>query len=178
MSDTKRILIMGLGSPHGDDQAGWLTVRRIADRCDQRADIVVRTAVIPMDLLDWLDDIDILHVCDACQRMPSNDRYHRIDWKSRQGSTVRNDNHPSVISAGREMNLLTQRRGSHDFGLVEVLALAEATCGLPEFVTIWAIEGSGFQPGDEISEVTRTAAVDCADKLLTELQADQCMKNP
>ena len=60
-----RTLIAGIGSPHGDDQAGWRVIealQRIASTSCRLLQVVV-----PHALLDQLDEsVSALHVIDAC----------------------------------------------------------------------------------------------------------------
>lgn len=126
-----RTLIVGIGSPHGDDQIGW----RVADslRSAVSPEVEVREASTPSQLLDWLDGVDRLIVCDACQvrrRFPddltdSTLSVHRWQWPTLQVSMLRS-------------------AGSHSFGLPQVLQLAERLGRLPQEVIVFGIEGRQF----------------------------------
>src|SRR5688572_26163325 len=48
-------LVVGIGSDHGDDRVGWLVADALQTRAP--ADVSVRHAKTPLDLLDWLDEI-------------------------------------------------------------------------------------------------------------------------
>lgn len=133
-------LFVGVGSPHGDDRAGWLVAdalsniaeSEIASRSmhfaaesrsavEQRPRIAIRKVGVPADLLDWLDGVDRLIVCDAvCGGGPPG-RLYRWLWPDSQIGQ-----NPS--------------RGSHDFGLYAVLELAAALGRLPAEVVVWGIE--------------------------------------
>ena len=126
-----RILIVGIGSPHGDDQIGW----RVADalRSAISPAIAVREASTPSQLLDWLDGVDLLVICDACQarRQVPDDltdstlSVHRWQWPTLQVSTLRS-------------------AGSHSFGLPQVLQLAGRLGRLPQEVIVFGVEGRQF----------------------------------
>jgi Ni,Fe-hydrogenase maturation factor len=182
VSQSERILIVGLGSAHGDDQAGWLVVKNLASQCQEYPDITVCRASIPLDLLDWIEGIDVLHICDACESTKSPAKLHRFRYG------VETD---ELSSGGREypdsrtLNAVDQEidiprspldlnslrcRGTHDFGLPDVLRLAAATLLLPQSVIIWAIEGTDFQPQGELSEATRTTALEAANAIMNELR--------
>ncbi len=112
MSNTRRTLFVGLGSPHGDDQIGWLVADRLAGDDTLPTTVTLKKAVIPLDLLDWLEVIDCLHVCDAFQgAMPGELR--RWEWN------VESDL-PTVTKLLPEIMRL-RCQGSHDFGLAAVL---------------------------------------------------------
>lgn len=127
-----RTLVVGLGSSHGEDQAGWLVadqLARLAGRPDSLPDCTVRRALIPLDLLDWLGGVERLVLCDACEAIDEPGRLHRWTW-------------PDPAIAG--CRSLT----SHDFDLSNVLQMAAVLGQLPREVTIWGIElsSSPVQP--------------------------------
>jgi len=59
-----RRLIVGLGSPQGDDAAGWHIIDAVARAAPFER---VRRLAHPADLLDLTGEIDDLIVCDACR---------------------------------------------------------------------------------------------------------------
>ncbi|MFV2065944.1 MAG: hypothetical protein ACC645_03120 [Pirellulales bacterium] len=77
--------IIGLGSPHGDDQAGWLAVDRLAqiDELDAQP-IALR---ITTDLLDYLDGCQHLILIDACQSGDSSEVASQTDGAYSQNLT-------------------------------------------------------------------------------------------
>ena len=239
MSQSGKILVVGLGSAHGDDQAGWLVAEQLLKKVSvlkkvsgtfeasegqveslmressrhlfQHVD--VRRAMIPLDVLDWLEGVSILHLCDACETTDSHEKLMRFTWNA--GRLVHSDlplavglgsfnrvpsgpreqrragwipargalptrlNECAILNRGPyestdfEVNAaLTSLRGcgSHDFGLPDVLRLAETTGMLPKQVIIWAIEGSCFQPEDVMSDETRKTVRQVVDELMTELR--------
>ena len=127
----RRTLIVGIGSPHGDDQIGW----RVADALRSAVSpvIEVREASTPSQLLDWLDGVERLIVCDACQvrrQLPADSEHeapeiHRWKWPTLQVSMLRS-------------------AGSHSFGLPQVLQLAERLGKLPLEVIVFGVEGRKF----------------------------------
>lgn len=174
MSQSERILVAGLGSAHGDDQAGWLVAENLAFQCRDYQDVSVRKASIPLDLLDWLEGIKILHVCDACETTHGQQKLHRFTWGA--GQLVN-----SIESTDSDMYATLpslRRRGSHDFGLPDVLRLAAETQQLPELVIIWTIEGTAFEPGNVMNDETRTSATQVVKAIMNDLRIRPCMKNP
>ncbi|HTI49804.1 MAG TPA: hydrogenase maturation protease [Planctomycetaceae bacterium] len=120
-------LFVGLGSDHGDDSVGWL----VADELTARgaAGMDVRYAKGPLDLLDWLEGIRCLAVCDACRGAGPAGSWHRWTWPQPGIPFVR----PS---------------GTHSLGLADALHLASRLAILPKQVLLWGIEVAGVHPGD------------------------------
>ena len=109
-----RRLIVGIGSPHGADQIGWSVVEQLQKR--RRVLAECRNVVKPVDLLDLLGDFEELIVIDAVQGM-SGDLVERWTWPS--------DQIKDALSSG-----------THGFGLIQVLELAQELRLLPVCVTI------------------------------------------
>ena len=73
------VRVVGLGSPHGDDQAGW----RLADWLQQRTmpegvEVVVASDV--PDLLELCDGCQTMILVDACRSGQPAGSVHRYDW--------------------------------------------------------------------------------------------------
>lgn len=141
-------LVVGLGSPHGDDQAGWLVADRLA--AERLPHGVIRRARVPLDLIDWLDGIARLVLCDACAAIGTPGQVHRWRWPH------------SAIARCRSL-------GSHDFGASNVLELAETLGMLPDEVLIWGIEVGDSSEGGEISPALAEAVGRTAAAIRTEL---------
>ncbi|HVA44800.1 MAG TPA: hydrogenase maturation protease [Pirellulales bacterium] len=154
-------LIVGLGSPHGDDQIGWRVAERLAlereSACGAsglrgplapQADctITIRTASSPADLLDWLEGVERLIVCDACQAVGSPGTVHCWRWPEAPLGRLRSS-------------------GSHDLSLAEVLTLAEELRSLPGEVIIWAVESRTCQCGAAMSAEAATAVAQTSEEI-------------
>lgn len=130
-----RRLVIGVGSPHGDDQIGWSVVDRWAKLASEGTRFL--KVVKPLDILDLLGDIDELIVVDAIWKMPTV-LVRCWEWPSEQLA--------DTISGG-----------SHGFGLVQALELADALRLLPKSVRIIgiAVENGAWlaslSPGSENS---------------------------
>lgn len=140
----RRTLIVGLGSAHGDDQAGWLVIdelsRRLAGACPE---MVWRKLSLPIDLIQELEGVEELRLCDACEADAGIGCMSHWSWPT--------------------YNLLRMRSSnSHQLGLPEVLELAVTLKQLPARVGIWGIGGSEFRPGSEMSFSVRTACLQLA----------------
>ena len=77
----------------------------------------------PPDLLDWLENVEQLVVCDACRGLGDYGRISRYEWPVHELSEI-------------------SMSGTHDFSLPAALALAERLGRLPRRVVIWVVEGS------------------------------------
>ncbi len=119
---SSRTLIVGIGSPHGDDQAGWLVALGLASEIRPR-DIDVRQASSPVQLLDWLSGIEQLVICDACRGLGGVGNVRRWDWPARELADA-------------------EWSGTHDFSVPAVLDLAESLGQRPRHVVIWTVEGN------------------------------------
>lgn len=132
-------LLVGIGSPHGDDQAGWLVAAEIKRRqADRPETLTCRLAKSPSDLLDWLDDVTHLIVCDCCES-PAQPGELRL-WHWPADGLVR-----------------TRSSSSHQLGLTDVLDLATNIGRNPSRVEIWSIGGGRFSPETEPSPLVRAA---------------------
>ena len=164
MSHSGNVLVAGLGSAHGDDQAGWFVAESLATLCRESRAAVVRQAATPLDLLNWLDDVEVLHICDACESTVGREKLHRFRWTAGRLVDPR-------VTRDAELGLLTASLrgcGTHNFGLPDVLRLAETMRRLPQQVTIWGIEGLHFQPGDVMTEETRCTALRAVRAIMAE----------
>lgn len=148
MKHHSQILITGIGSPHGDDQVGWEIAKLIQKRNSDFVD--VRLARTPDDLLDWMEGMKQLVICDACQGAGDIGSYHHWEWPSDQLETMK-------------------WSGTHNISLPIVLALAEELGRLPTSVRIWGVEIAQTQPGRSISVSVEAGAVFVAETICQEL---------
>ncbi|MEX0818027.1 MAG: hydrogenase maturation protease [Pirellulaceae bacterium] len=134
---TKHTLIVGVGSPHGDDQAGWLVAEQLAETLDQD-DVEVRKATAPAQLLDWLDGTDRLIVCDACHGLGRIGQVRRWTWPDRELA--------DAVWAG-----------THDLALPAVLQLVDRLGRLPQSMVVWSVEGAASNTPATISSEVAAA---------------------
>jgi len=123
----RRKLVVGIGSPHGRDQLGW----RVAEglRGHLGADWQLLLARVPLDLLDWIESVQELHLIDASVDIEGTQPLLRLDWPN-----------PLIVDL--------PCWATHDFNLPRVLQLAASLGILPPRVTLWVIPvGSG--PADD-----------------------------
>jgi hydrogenase maturation protease len=148
MKNLVTTLLVGIGSPHGDDRIGWEVAKRIQGI--HQKDVTVRLGRTPSNLLDWLEDVEHLVICDACRGAGKVGSVHHWTWPTNQLETLR-------------------WSGTHDVSLPAVLALAEQLGKLPTSVIVWAIEVSTTQPGDVLSVNARPAITTTVDSICRDL---------
>lgn len=142
--------VIGLGSYHGDDQAGWLIIDRLEDFGYPRS--LLKKAGHPAELLDDLSLPQPLLICDACQSNHAAGVVHRWHWPT-----------DSLI----EM----RTGGTHDLPLPHILQLAHQLAGNPRDVEIWGVEGVNWSPGSSPGDSVRTAAREVAAAIWREVHA-------
>lgn len=154
-----RILVVGIGSPHGDDQAGWRLAERLAIAFDQD-NIAVRKAKSPSELLDWLDGIERLIVCDACRGLGRAGEIKRWTWPASELQQA-------------------SWSGTHDLSLPAVLQLADRLGRLPPTVIVWSVEGASVEALGAMSSVVAAALPNLADQIANEVnQGSRCTNVP
>jgi|694.fasta_scaffold11749_4 hydrogenase maturation protease len=127
-------LFVGVGSPNGDDIIGW-QVARCLER-SSRLPFVIKITESPVDILDWIEAYDRLVIIDAFQGERVG-KLWRWEWNDRQWAQQR-------------------WSGTHDFGLVPTLHLAEELGWLPQQTTIWGVEANYFEKGNEMTSELAT----------------------
>jgi hydrogenase maturation protease len=152
--NTDSVLIVGIGSAHGDDRLGWL----VADAVKQilRLDhLEIKLAKSPVDLLDWIDEHKRLIICDSCQGLGTVGQAHCWTWPAIDFSSV-------TFS------------GTHDLPLPVVLQLAERLGRLNCAVQLWAIEGASSHAGDFVS----TTALESVNAVARQIVLQLTPSNP
>ena len=165
-SELRRPMNVAASLPRGGATASRLTIPEtsaIAVDSGHRASLAIasprgsetttfacRLAKSPSDLLDWLDDVTHLILCDACDDPTQLGTLCQWRWPA-------------------ERFVRTRSSSSHQLGLPEVLDLAAALHRLPERVELWTIAGANFSPGSEPSVDVRSACERLARQLSEEL---------
>ncbi|MEQ8789619.1 MAG: hydrogenase maturation protease [Pirellulaceae bacterium] len=129
-------LIIGIGSPHGDDVLGWLAVDRLADKLDSS----VRLARLrePVDLTFHLEDCRRLWILDGCRSGSPPGSVFRLVWPDQRVDC-------------------TTSPSSHALQVDAALHLAEALGRLPARVVIFTVEVADWRPGAEVSAEVEAA---------------------
>jgi len=139
-----RPLVVGIGSHHGDDIAGWLVL-------DQLQAIGISPQYLvrirhPAALLDVAEPDRQLILCDACHGLG-------------QPGSIRLWNWPT------DLLISTRHCTSHDVSLPDVLQLGVRLGALPQLIAIWGIEGLNWEPGSGHSPEVSQGAVAVANRL-------------
>lgn len=134
-------LIVGLGSHHGDDRAGWLIVDRLHEAGVPKDNL--RQTRHPAEILDVLDSAGHLVICDACQGAGVVGTIHCWAWPS-------------------DRILPLRARGTHDMEINDVLELGRGLGMRSSGIEIWGIEGQSWFPGmamgSEVSQAVDAVA--------------------
>jgi hydrogenase maturation protease len=145
---TLRSLIVGIGSGHGDDQAGWKLIDTLSAR--RNASAQLRKASVPHDMIDWLTECESLHIVDACD---SPHALRRLDVSD------------GCIPAQTK----TRSSSSHQISVSGVVELAKSLELLPQRVTLWTIPGVEFHPNGEIGDRCMAQVELCANLIQEDL---------
>ena len=155
-------LVIGLGSHHGDDQAGWLVVRRLRER--NFPDASLACLQHPAELLDVIETDQDLVICDACSGNGDPGAIHCGIWRPAilvQQRKTKSD--PCRQRLVDDSAIDRPRKGSHDLSLFEVMELGYSLNGFPDSAEIWTVEGKAWVPGTNPSAVIHLAAARLAD---------------
>ena len=143
--------IFGIGSPSGDDQAGWLAVDALlASGLHENGATVIEKLDRPgVNLIPLLEDAAHVVLIDAMQGGGEPGgilRLDEADWSDyRQGVS------------------------SHGFGVLDALLLARELGGLPPRLDLYGIEIGSASPGAVPGEVVQAAAQQLARRIAREL---------
>jgi hydrogenase maturation protease len=146
-------LIVGVGSPHGDDAVGWLAVERLAGKVAPSVRLVALRQ--PVELADHLEGCRRLWIVDGC-RGSQPGTVHRLIWPDARIE-------------------LATGYSSHGFGVAAALELTAALGRLPQQVVIFAIEaedGRLREAGAGVSAEAESALAELEQRLIAEL--DDC----
>jgi hydrogenase maturation protease len=123
-------VVVGLGSPHGDDQLGWIAVDRLQPLLP--ADSIGHKIGAPIELVDCLHGHETALIIDAAAPASRPGTHRSFLWPC------------SDLTSGAAWS-------THGVGLVEALRLAEALGRLPRRVQIDTIEAGDTTPGAAMS---------------------------
>ncbi len=130
-------LVIGIGSPHGDDRAGWEVVERLMAMDLGCSPVCLQKAAVPHEALDWFDPRTPTHVVDAlaCQsdcllrfELTRGPQGQLQTLLTEQGERRQSVEFPALRS-----------HSTHQFDLRSVLELAAALNALPHRIVLWGI---------------------------------------
>lgn len=142
-----RVRVIGIGSPSGDDQAGWRVIDALATRAIAGPDeIFLEKLDRPgAGLIDRFAGADCVVLVDAmCSGATPGDIHNlsRTDWAAYRGGL-----------------------SSHGFGVFDTLALAQALLALPPRLEVYGIEIASSEPGARPGAAVCSAVERLADRL-------------
>ena len=142
---TNKHLIIGVGSPFGDDRAGWRVIEQL------------QLMTLPTQLT--LKSLDRPGP-ELIEQMQGFDRVTLID-------AVRAQGYPVGTCLSLDLNQLMQQDScsSHGFGLAHTLALARALGQLPPRLQLWGICIDDRLTGESVSKEVIAAARHLAQRL-------------
>lgn len=139
-------IFIGLGSSHGDDQAGWLVIHRLHEcGVSQKKAIAITN---PSELWTWCQRDRPLTICDAILTGDPAGSAKQWSWPSKQFDD--------------------RFSGTHDLSLAEVMTLGAELGLLPATAIVWTITASACLPGTGPSSSVSRAAEVLADRLYEE----------
>ncbi|MCL5061150.1 MAG: hydrogenase maturation protease [Candidatus Thermoplasmatota archaeon] len=146
-----RVRILGIGSPSGDDQAGWLTVDALLAAGVQHGDGV---SIEKLDrpgagLITHLGNASRVILIDAVQNGDQPGRIRRFDQK--------------------DWPTYGQGFSSHGFGVLDALLLARALGGMPPRLDLYGVEIGGVVQGAQPGTEVQAAALQLAAIIAAEL---------
>ncbi len=147
------VMVVGIGSHHGDDAVGWRVIailRDMLETSESSGRYELLTVRSPIELMGALERAEVLHVVDAC-RGTEPGRIHRWLWPSPE------------LDESRVL-------GTHDWNLVRALALGAELAWMPGRIVVWGIEASAFEPMSETSGAVESSIRQVAIRIEGELK--------
>jgi hydrogenase maturation protease len=129
------IRVLAFGSAHGDDQAGWLVIRRLREA---GVSVEMHELAQPLALLEYLEGCKTLLLLDACRSGARPGTITRLSWPEPR------------------LDRLTGA-SSHGFGVVQTLELAQALGRKMPRIILLGIEVQDCETGDDLSPPVRQA---------------------
>jgi hydrogenase maturation protease len=129
VQDRKMLRVVGIGSPHGDDQVGWRLIGELAgmDHLRVRAEVLAT----PLDILNDLAGVDTLVVVDACDAglAPGGVLIRDWPWPCEERG----------------------KASSHGLGIEAVLRLAEQLGRIPSRVVLFGVQTNRLEESPDLS---------------------------
>jgi hydrogenase maturation protease len=143
------ILVIGCGSPRGDDAVAWEVIRRLGDT-PLAAGVNLHAVEGGHQLIDRLDGRGTLLLIDAISSGAGPGTIHRFDWP--------------------DLPIELLRPGStHDLGPGEALRIAATLGMLPPRVVVWGIEATNFGPHEGLDPAVAAAVPELVRQITEEL---------
>jgi hydrogenase maturation protease len=145
-------LVIGIGNEfRGDDAAGLLTARRIAELKLSRIETIESGGDIAALLALW-KDADLVIVIDAVLSGEQPGKIYRFE----------------PLSEPIPQKLFS-KRSTHDFGLVEAIELSRALDTIPKKLIVYGIAGQSFEHGAGLSHEVAVAIEEIIPKIVEDI---------
>jgi len=163
-----RVVVLGIGNTaRGDDGAGRQAARLLRPLLPGKVEVLELDGEATA-ILAGLENADAAYLIDACVSgsgaplgtLPPPGTLHRIDAAEGALPHSRSD-----IS-------------THGFGLAGAVELARVLGKLPPRCIVYAIEAESFEPGAPLSAAVAAAAVLAAERIKTEIEAEEPCTTP
>lgn len=156
-----RIRILGIGSPSGDDQAGWLVIDALLSGGLQTGgDLLVEKLDRPgASLIPLLAQADWVILIDAMFSPPLSNK--PSENRAQAGQIHHFD--------GQSWPDYRHGLSSHGFGVIESLSLARELGELPARMDIYGIEAEQVQVGRPAGETVQASVQRLAARIAVEL---------
>ncbi|KTD30450.1 MULTISPECIES: hydrogenase maturation protease [Legionella] len=138
------LLILGLGSPFGDDRLGWEVVRLLQQREELKSYSSQQVQMVCGDrpgvhLLELMSNAKTVFLIDAVKTGAKLGSLHCFNPE--------------------EIKVLSTLQSTHDFGIAQTLALGKALNSLPQNLFLYGIEINDvkfqFEISDPINQATQ-----------------------
>ena len=143
-------MVIGIGSSHGDDQIGWKVIDELASR--EIGGLTLKKLATPFELIDEIDRANEVHIVDAVTC--ASEKVTRARYGDHQNNAVFAE---------------TKNQGTHDFGLLRSLELAESLGKPTDHITLWLGTGETFEPLTAMSKQATDSISECVSKILREI---------
>ncbi|MDG2220967.1 MAG: hydrogenase maturation protease [Rubripirellula sp.] len=141
-------LVIGIGSPHGDDQVGWRVIAHLEQQGQGLA--ALQTLVDPIDLIEQLEGISRLVIVDGCRSGQEVGMLTRLEADDPRFTEVTG-------------------HSTHRISLSETLDLARALGRLPGWVKVFGVEVGQCRPQAAMDPRLEQAVPRIAQEICNEL---------
>jgi hydrogenase maturation protease len=160
-------VVIGVGSSHGDDRAGWEVAEQLTTMFSRTPQVVVHKAAVPHDLLDWLARDTNAYLIDATIDPSAQvQRFEVCVGELGELHFFSND----LVEVRVQRSLPTLRSSStHQFDLVSTLRLAAILDRLPKTLVLWTIPIVSVAPSSPLESKTQRNIRECVQRIGQEL---------
>lgn len=162
-------VVIGIGSPHGDDQFGWAVVDALRsclhgkhagnELSGHAAGISQRTLSLrkinnPIDLISELESYQKVIVVDACIGLPRSEPFRKLAYADLTDRSFLEE---------------MPGRGTHEIGVGLTLRMSQSLKKPLNHVVLWIGSGTLFEKMNPMSASSVNTARECAAAIVKEL---------